>query len=85
VYTATPDNVRELRDVVSSAINSHATLLDKPEIGTVVRENTALMFELLRLSRGLPAVVGGEGNDMTPAETIDDSLLYRYYDTESDS
>jgi hypothetical protein len=55
-YTTTPDSVRELRDCVCDAIHHHPQLLDKPEIGAIVRDISALNYELLLRAHGKSAV-----------------------------
>lgn len=58
VYTTTPEDVRELRDVVADAISAHEGLLDKPEVKSVVLDINGLAYELLRKSKGLSAATG---------------------------
>lgn len=54
VYTATPEDVRELRDIVLATINDHPDLLDKASVEEVMKDVGALSFKLLRVARGMP-------------------------------
>ncbi|KAK5135602.1 hypothetical protein LTR08_005082 [Meristemomyces frigidus] len=50
VYTTTPEDVHELRDVVASTLTEHGELLDNEEVEGVVRSITGLAYELLKRS-----------------------------------
>lgn len=54
--TTTPDDVRELRDIVSNTIHCQSHVLDKVSIEAVVKDIGALNFELISLARGMPAL-----------------------------
>lgn len=60
VYTTTPEEFRELRDIVVQTIHGHETLFGKALIEQTIRGTDALSWELCRLGRGLPAVAGEE-------------------------
>lgn len=51
VYTTTPEDVRTLRDIITTILTEHGDLLDKPEVETVVRSISGLAYELLKRSR----------------------------------
>lgn len=53
-YTSTQEDVRELRDIVADAINSHPVLLNNAGMESVILELRSLSFELLRRAKGLP-------------------------------
>ncbi|KAK4544710.1 hypothetical protein LTR36_003959 [Oleoguttula mirabilis] len=55
VYTTTPEDVRNLRDVVATTLTEHDKLLNSAEIETVVRSISGLAYELLKKSRGSDA------------------------------
>ncbi|KAK4561424.1 hypothetical protein LTR86_004742 [Recurvomyces mirabilis] len=59
-YTTTPDDVRAVRDIVARTLHSHDNLLDSPGVEALMLEIQSLPFELLRMARGKPAVVGPE-------------------------
>ncbi|KAK3717599.1 hypothetical protein LTR37_005665 [Vermiconidia calcicola] len=52
VYTTTPQEVVELRDIVADALNTHSDLLEKAEIETVVLDIPRLAFDLMKKAKG---------------------------------
>lgn len=56
VYTSTPEEVRELRNLVADAITTHKVLLDTPEMEAAIRSIGGLAYELLRKTQGLDDV-----------------------------
>ncbi|KAI7625695.1 WD40 repeat-like protein, partial [Hortaea werneckii] len=57
VYSTTPENVRALRDVVTTTLDRHAELLLKHGgVVQVVKESKEIMFDLLCKGRGLDLV-----------------------------
>ena len=56
VHSTTPEDARELRDIVAKVLLTHEKLLDKPEVESAVLDIRRLAYELLRRSKGLPAV-----------------------------
>ncbi|KAK3719922.1 hypothetical protein LTR37_004045 [Vermiconidia calcicola] len=56
-----PDkDIRELRDIVADTWTTHEALLSKPDIKKVVTNINGLAFELLRMSKGLPAATDSQ-------------------------
>ncbi len=49
VYESTPDNDRQLRDIVTEALQRNRSLVQKPEVGTVIKEINGLAYDLLRI------------------------------------
>lgn len=60
VYTTTPEDVRELRDVVADLLMIYSSLLDREDIKAVVMDIDHLAWELLRKSKGLDAGMPGQ-------------------------
>jgi len=78
-YTTTADDVRDLRDIVGTTINGHQQLLDRPGMEGVLRSNTDLMLELLRMASGLPAIAETGSDDSDLCESCGASLVRTYY------
>ena len=55
VYTSTSDDETQLRECVEDALSKYDSLLDKPEVETVVREINELAFRLLKKARSKSA------------------------------
>ncbi|KAK3658032.1 hypothetical protein LTR56_000760 [Elasticomyces elasticus] len=86
VYNTTVDSVRQLRDIVCETIRDHKNLLDVPAIESVIKSNTDLHHELLRLAYELPAVAKeGRGEDITEDEDMEDRELLSMVGGVSDS
>ncbi|KAI9791658.1 MAG: hypothetical protein M1835_000209 [Candelina submexicana] len=49
VYETTPDNDRHLRDTVIETLQRNKSLVQKPEVGTVIKEINGLAYDLLRI------------------------------------
>ena len=57
IYTTTPEDARELRDIVTKVITDHAVLMDDPTLKAIAMDINGLAWELLRMSKGLPAAL----------------------------